>query len=376
MPANPQPLERSTDVAQRRLRSQHLTGAPLASAVDAVAWFGAVQAQDFGGAKWALAQRTRDATEADLDALFDAGAIVRTHVLRPTWHFVHPDDVVWLQDLTASRVKAQLTYYDRTVGIDRDLLTRSYAVLEKSLRDRTYRTRGELSAALARADIPVSSQRLGQLLMHAELDGLIVSGPRRGKQLTYALLAERAPTARHLGRDEALVGLTRRYFTSHGPAQVKDFVWWSGLTTTDAKRGLDLVGCALERQVLGDNTYWSAPAAPAPSATSVAHLLPNFDEFLVAYRDRTASLQHALHLTASDVLSNVITVDGQIRGFWKLRRQSDRAILQLTLQSPDSAETLRQAIATLSHYLGLDVRVATPDVTCQATDPGWAQGAQ
>lgn len=363
MPADRSPLGYGRDIARRRLSSQRLAGATFGSAVDAVAWFGAVQAQDFAGAKWALAQRTERATEADLDSLYDVGGILRTHVLRPTWHFIHPGDVVWLQELTAPRVKAQLAHYDRVLDVDDTLLARSRAALEKSLRDHTYRTRHELSAVFERAGIPASGQRLGHLLMHAELDRVIVSGPRRGKQLTYALVTERADASRHLSRDEALAELTARYFTSHGPAQVKDFVWWSGLTTTDAKRGLDLVGRALERQVLGETTYWSDPNAPALAATSVAHILPNYDEYLVAYRDRSASLQHSPHLTPFRVLSNVITLDGQIHGFWKLRRQPNQAILQLDLPQPDDAEALRSVTSTLAHYLGVDVSIAKSGVT-------------
>src|SRR5215831_20269008 len=181
-----------TDIASRRLQTQRLTGQPFDAAVDAVAWLGAVQSQDYAGAKWALGQRTRDVTDADLDRLVDAGAILRTHVMRPTWHFVLPDDMRWLLDLTAPRVKAILAHYDRQLEVDGDLLRRGHAVIETALRDGTYLTRGELAAALERAGIPADGQRLGRLIMHAELDGLIVSGPRRGKQLTYALLAERA----------------------------------------------------------------------------------------------------------------------------------------------------------------------------------------
>lgn len=241
-----------TDIATRRLHTQRLAGEPFASAVDAVAWLGAVQSQDYAGAKWALGQRTRGVTDADLDRLCDEGAILRTHVMRPTWHFVLPCDIRWLLGLTAPRVKARLAPYDRRLEIDAPLLKRSHAVIESALEGGSSLTRAELGAALERAGIPAAGQRLGHLVSYAELDAIVVSGPRRGRQVTYALLEERAPSARRLDRDEALAELTRRYFTGHGPAQVQDFAWWSGLTVADVRRGLELAGPVLAHEVIGE----------------------------------------------------------------------------------------------------------------------------
>ncbi|MBO0686334.1 MAG: AlkZ family DNA glycosylase, partial [Candidatus Dormibacteraeota bacterium] len=206
--------------------------------------------QDYAGAKWALAQRTPGATESDLDRLFDEGAILRTHLMRPTWHFVLPQDVRWLLELTAARVKAVMAANDRVQQVDGQVLARTYKVLEGALGDAQHLTRAGLSAALEAAGIAAGGARLGHLLMHAELDGIVVSGPRQGRQFTYALLDERAPKARRLDRDEALAELTRRYFTSHGPAQVTDFAWWSGLTVKDGRRGLEMVGSCLVREVI------------------------------------------------------------------------------------------------------------------------------
>jgi Winged helix DNA-binding domain len=358
-----------TGIAARRLHTQRLAGEPFASAVDAVAWLGAVQSQDYAGAKWALGQRTRDATDAELDRLFDEGAILRTHVMRPTWHFVLPQDIRWLLDLTAPRVRAALASYDRKLEIDRTLLRRSNATIEAALRGGSSLTRRELGVVLERAGIPAAGQRLGHLVSHAELDAVVVSGPRRGKQFTYALLEERAPSAHRLDRDEALAELTRRYFTGHGPAQVQDFAWWSGLTVADVKRGLALSVGALVHEVIGDKSYWSSANVPAAAARApIVHLLPNYDEFLVAYRDRTASLDPARRFDTApfpygSILAHVVVLNGQVWGGWKRRLQDRQAVVELgPLDVLDATEgaALRQAVDHLARFLGVPVTVGSP----------------
>jgi hypothetical protein len=356
-----------TGIAARRLHAQRLTGEPFASTVEALGRLGAVQAQDYAGAKWALGQRTRAVTDADLDRLFDEGAILRTHVMRPTWHFVLPDDVRWLLELTGPRVKARMAHYDRQLELDAAVLKRSRAVMEAALRDGSHLTRGELVAALERSGIPARGQRLGHLVLHAELDAVVVSGPRRARQFTYALLEERAPNARRLDRDEALAELTRRYFTGHGPAQVQDFAWWSGLTVADVKRGLALVGPALVHEVIGGSSYWSSPDLhPAVGGGPIVHLLPNYDEFLIAYRDRTASLDPARGFDTApfpygSILAHVVALNGQVWGGWKRRLRGRQVVVELgPLDILDATETaaLRRAAGDLARFLGVSVRVA------------------
>jgi hypothetical protein len=312
-----------TGLAARRLRAQGLTGEPFASPIDAVRWFAAVQSQDYAAAKWALGQRSHAATDAALDRLFDEGAILRTHVMRPTWHFVLPGDIRWLLALTGPRIRLGLAGRHRELGLDGKVVARAGAAFATALAGGRHLTRAELGDALRAARISPDGQRLPHLLMHSELDGLIVSGPRRGKQLTYALLDERVPKAPVLDPTEAVAELTRRYFRSHGPAQVQDFAWWSGLTAADARNGLALAGKALDRQVIEGKDYWfDAEAGPADAATGVAHLLPNFDEYSVAYRDR-AAMVHAdrpfdpAFFSFGSILSNVVTVSGRVRGAWR-----------------------------------------------------------
>ena len=304
--------------------------------MDVIRHLGAVQAQDYGGAKWAVAQRAVTVTDAELDRLFAEGTLLRTHVMRPTWHFVLPEDIRWLLALTAPRVHAASAFAYRREGLDEAVFARCHRVLEKALRDHAYKTRTELGQALAAAGIPAGRFRLTYLMMQAELAGLICSGPRRGKQFTYALLAERAPGGRLLERDEALLELATRYFHSHGPALLTDFTWWSGLTMADAKRALGLAGSALVRE--GD--LWSAPGGDLAPAAPSARLLPNFDEFMVAYRGQTLPLG----------LGHILVVDGQVAGGW--RRTMTRGDVRVDVQpiSPLPARAGKLVAAEIERY--------------------------
>ncbi len=214
-----------SEIPQLRLRWQHLSSAALNEPIDVVRWLTAVQSQDYYGAKWSLALRLQTAVDADLDALFNAGAILRTHVLRPTWHFVLPEDIRWLLQLTAPRVHAMNAGMYRQLELDGATRQHALSVMARALESGNHLTRPELGQALQKAGIPhaESGQRLTYIVMSAELDGLLCSGPRRGKQFTYALLDEWVPPAPERSRDEALAELTHRYFRSHGPATVYDF---------------------------------------------------------------------------------------------------------------------------------------------------------
>jgi winged helix DNA-binding protein len=356
---------RDTPVAHARLHNQRLSSAGFTKPEQVVSWLGAVQAQDYPGAKWALALRMRRATEAAIERAFATGAILRTHVMRPTWHFVAPADIRWMLALTAPRVRAAKAHYDRQIEIDAAVVKRSNNTIAKALANGVQLTRQELRAALANAGIAAdAAQRLAHLTMHAELDGVICSGAPRGKQFTYALLDERVPAAQVRTRDEALAELTRRYFTSHGPAQVQDFVWWSGLTTADARLGLDMAGRHLANEVIDGKTYWyssSTSAIPRPPGT--AYLLPLYDEYLIAYRDRSAALDGALWkaITSRDAFSSAIVLDGQVVGGWKRTLQKNTVTIALDVPvSLDKSEEqmVGDAARQFGAFLGVDATLA------------------
>jgi hypothetical protein len=352
------------DIARRRLWSLRLAGAPFAQPEDVAHWMGAVQAQDYPAAQWALGLRLREAHAAEVDQAFAEGRILRTHVMRPTWHFVTPADIRWLLALTGPRVQARNAPMYRRVELDEATLARGDALLAGALEGDKQLTRAELGAALRRAGMdPQDNFRLGCLLMHAELSGVVCSGAKRGKQFTYALLAERAPGARTLGRDESLAELAGRYFTSHGPATLQDFVWWSGLTTTDARAGIALAGPRLVREVVAGQTYWlGEAAAPAPAGGPVATLAPNYDEYAVGYADRSAMLDAArtpdLDPRQAVFLGHTILIDGQVVGVWKRTLGGSAVTVSVHLFTPlSAAETaaLEAAVGRYGAFVGLHV---------------------
>ena len=320
-----------------------------------VEWLGAVQAQDYAGAKWGLGQRMEDATDAAIDDAFNEGKILRTHVMRPTWHFVSPVDIRWILMLTAPRVHALNAFMYRQLELDKAILSKSYKVLEKALPGKRHLTRSELAAAFKKVGILAEGLRLGYFMMSAELDGLICSGARRGKQFTYTLLEERAPQVKPLKRDEALAELTRRYFASRGPATLQDFTWWSGLTMADAREGIEMVKSQFVNEELNGQVYWFADSAsPVRKISPTAHLLPNYDEYFIGFKDRTSigSRMRTLHLEENSAALNthIIIIDGQVVGGWRRTLKKNVVIVELNLLTDLTKAEKRAVTETANKY--------------------------
>jgi hypothetical protein len=268
------------DIAHQRLLNQHIARTTFTRPEDEVAWLVAVQAQDYPGAKWALGLRLHSVTDRDVEQAFASGAILRTHLMRPTWHFVTPGDIRWLLALTAPRVHAANAYMYRKLGLDGPFFRRSNTALRKALQCGNQLTRDELAALLRKSGLATDGGlRMGYILMQAELEGIVCSGPRRGKQITYALLDERVSNSRSLDRHEALAELACRYFVTRGPATVHDFAKWSGLTLADARAGLEAASSQLQSEVVDEHTYWFSAARRSEQDISFgAYLLSNYDE--------------------------------------------------------------------------------------------------
>ncbi len=323
-----------------------------------------MQAQDYAAAKWAIGMRLDGATEASVEAAFNRGEILRTHVMRPTWHFVTPEDIRWMLALTAPRVHAYNGNYYRRSGLNEGVFKRSNAVLEKALEGARQLTRGEIDRELLQAGIRTRDYGLSYTLMRAELDGVICSGPRRGKQFTYMLLEDRVPQAEPLDRDEALASLTRRYFTSHGPAQVRDFTWWSGLTQADARRGLEMNGEHLAQEEVDGKVYWFSRAeGPARAKRRTAFLVPGFDEYFIAYQDRSAILdpKYAKHLNlGGGMVNGAVIAEGRMVGGWK--RTFEKAAVCVSIQlyeeiSPAHEKGIQAEAERFGRFLGMPVRL-------------------
>jgi hypothetical protein len=355
------------ELLRLRLRHQRLLASSLSSPIEVVSALGAVQSQDFPSACWAVVQRARGLAEADVVRALDEGTIVRTHVLRPTWHFVAPKDLRWMLALTGPRVQAIATVYHRHTGIDRRMLARSKDVLARELEGGRYRTRPELAAAFKRARLPVEPLRVSFLVMDAELDGLVCSGPRRAKRFTYALVHERVPAAVPLDRDAAVAELARRYFSSHGPATLRDFAWWSGLTQRDGKAGLDQLGEAFESSVVDGVTFWYPSRVTVPRARRqpVARLLPNFDEYLVSYRDRGPTAGPSGRRFPPGFQHSLV-IDGRIAGAWRrsvTTREVQIAVMPGRRLSRAEIEAVESAAAHYARFADLPVRLHVSGTT-------------
>lgn len=354
----------TTAIARQRLYNQHLEGAKFQTPGEVVGWFGAVQAQEYALAKWALGLRMEAATDDVVEQAFNDGAILRTHVMRPTWHFVTPADIRWILELTAPRVHAVNAHMYRQQELDAALLVRSTDTIIRALEGGQCLTRAELGAALAAVGIDTTSgMRLGYIVHHAELEGVVCSGPRRGKQHTYALLDERAPQARRLARDDALAELTRRYFTSHGPAAVKDFSWWSGLTIADVKAGLSMLGSQLASETIDGQTYWFAEsAAEAPLMTG--HLLPVYDEYTIAYKNHSAALdpKYAAQ-TNNRFFTSAFAINGEIIAMWRRTFDKKSVVVESAPFRPFTAverDAFAAAARRFGIFLGMPVDLVEP----------------
>ena len=357
-------------IAAQRLAAQQIARPSFSKPAELVAWMGAIQAQEPLAARWAVGLRlggrgAAAGASAIEEALAD-GRLLRTHVMRWTWQLVTPADLHWMLPLVAPRLLARAARRHRELALDAKTFQRAEAAFTRALADGAHRTRAELGAALRAAGVAPDGQRLPHLLGHAELQGLICSGAPRAKQATWALLARRAPRAgTALTRDEALAELARRYFRSRGPATAADFAWWSGLAPVDARAGLAAVAPELTSQSIAGVTYWRARQAPrvSPAALADAYLLPAFDEYLVAYRARSAVLspRDTRRINAGGgLLAPTVVVGGQVVGTW--RRTLGRSVVTIALSlfgKPASQDRARivAAVERYGAFLGLETKI-------------------
>lgn len=307
------------EIAGARLANQRLIGRPFKKSAAVVSWLGAVQAQEYAFAKWAISQRT-GLSDARIEAAFNRGDILRTHVLRPTWHFVTPADIRWMLALTGPRIRAASVPQAKRLGIDAATERRTARVLERALAG-TPMTRTEIKEEFRRARIDAAgAERCAHFLMYAELAGLITSGPRKGNKFTYALLDERAPATPVRDRDDALGELAKRYFQSRGPATIQDFVWWSGLITADAKRAVEIAGVKLDAR----------PKPATEPLAPVVHLLPIYDEYPLSYRDRRAAMPAVPDQRRHDTnFVHLLVINGVVAGFWTRDLAGTEAVIDV-----------------------------------------------
>jgi hypothetical protein len=348
------------DIPRLRLHNQRIARATFEQPADVVAWLGAVQAQDYLGALWAVGLRMRNAVEADIERALANRTIIRTWPMRGTLHFVAAADARWMLELMTPRIVANNAQRMlRDFDLDENAFARGKDLLARELQGGRQLARNEIYKVLEAGGVSTTSQRGLHILQRLAHDGFICFGAREGKQQTFALLDEWAPKAKRMSRDESLAEIAKRYFTSHGPATLQDFAWWSGLTKADASAGLEMAKRSLAQETVNGQTYWLASSTPATKDSSPpAYLLPAFDEYTVAYKDRSAALDPAYTKQANSrngILSPVIVVDGQVVGTWKRTLKKDSlAISQSPFAEFNRAETraVADAAKRYGNFLG------------------------
>jgi hypothetical protein len=325
-------------IARARMRATAAWDSDLPTPAAVVDHLVAVQAQEHPFARWSLAQRTAPVVGASVvDGAFDGGEVLRTHVLRPTWHYVTPADLAWLMPLSGPRLdRRNARRYDE-LELDRRTLARTDRLLARFVTERP-QTRRELAARLEAEGVVVAGQRMPHILFHAELRSLIVSGPMAGTQHTYAPFADRVPAAPDLDEDEALARLATRFFRSRGPAVLGDFAWWAGLEVPAARRALELAAPDLERTEVGDRTYWAADPVRV-GARGRADLVQCFDEAIISYRPSRDVLQTGPATFAvpgwDDGFSHVVLHDGRLLGHWRAKPRDAAVEVRLAIEPTD-----------------------------------------
>jgi hypothetical protein len=313
-------------ILHRRLAAQRISTGSLHDPAAVVSWLGAVQAQDYAAALWAIGLRTASACEADVERAIADRRIVRTWPMRGTLHFVAAADALWMTELLAPRKVTAAAGRLRSLGIDQSVLTRARRVLARHLEGGRALTRPEAYRVLERAKVDTDEQRGVHILGRLAQDCVICFGPREGKQPTFVLLDEWLPAARRLGREEALAELAHRYFRGHGPATLLDFAWWSGLRLVDARLAIALAGKRVQSETVDGVRYFFAdlPARRA-AADEEAYALPAFDELLVGYKDRSAALDAVTTplVIAGGMFKAFVLTGGRVVGTWRRRLERD-----------------------------------------------------
>jgi winged helix DNA-binding protein len=349
-----------SDIARFRLHNQQIAEATFEQPGAVVAWLGAVQAQDYSGALWAVGLRMRNAVEADIERAIASRTIIRTWPMRGTLHFVAAADVRWMLELLTPRLVANSAHFLlRDFDLDESAFARSKDLVARALQGGGRLTRNAMYKTLEAGGISAAGNGGRHILWRLAQDGLICFGPYEGKQQTFVLLDEWAPKAKPMSRDESLAELAKRYFTSHGPATLHDFVWWSGLTAADARAAIDMAKRSLAQETVNGQTYWLASSTPAKKDRApAAYMLPAFDEYTVAYKDRSAALDPAYTKQANSgngMLYPTMVVDGRVVGTWKRALKKDTlAISQSPFAKLKRAEAgaLAEAASRYGKFLG------------------------
>ncbi|MFI5153282.1 MAG: winged helix DNA-binding domain-containing protein [Chitinophagales bacterium] len=342
------------DIVSQRLHNQHISESAHGDPASIVAALTAMQAQEFPMAKWAIGLRLPGINEEKIEADFNQGAFLRTHMLRPTWHFVTPKDIQWVLKLTSPNIHAFNGYYYRQAALSPSDFKKATRIFEKTLAGENFLSRANLQSILEKNKIKADGLRLGLIFMFAELEGLICSGPRIGKQFTYALLEERIKGSIAFNPKQPLDELTRRYFSTRGPATIQDYIWWSGLKATQAREGVDRLKKEFKNEKIAGREYIYLPANRSKQENILScFLLPDYDEYGISYKNREAYNRENSEKEFSSIdprFKQWLIVDGLIGGKWRRVLQKGKWIAEAQCFSSLNKNQRKAVINAIDRY--------------------------
>ncbi len=357
-----------SDISQLRLSTQKLFASNLKTPAEVVAWMGAMQAQDPRMVMWGLGSRFTGGTHEAVTNAINEGEVIRTHLMRPTWHLVSAADVYWMLELTAPQIKRTMRARHKELQLSEEMVSWSNDLIARALEGGKHLTRDELVAKFQQAQIALDNNRAAHLLMSAELDGIICSGPMEGNKQTYTLLEDWVPRRETLTREEALARLAKKYFTSHGPATLADFAWWSALPAADTREALESVKLDLSSFEFEEQEYWFAIDTVFPAShPETAFFLPSFDEFLISYKDRRATLAQESQnkaVSSNGIFRPIMVLNGETIGIWKQSNKQGSVLIEPTFfQKPDEETKIRltAASAIYAQFLEKPVEISFPE---------------
>ncbi len=352
-------------ISHLRLASQKLDKTSASSPQEIVRHLGAMQAQDYAMAKWAIGSRC-DSTEKQIEEAINSGKIIRTHILRPTWHFVAADDIHWMLDVSGPQVKRMILAETKKYSCDEKEFDKINSAIEKILAGNNHLTREEIIQELTIKKFS-GDYKLSPVLimMYAELDGVVCNGKMKGKQMTYALLEERVPKPQsRLTKEEGLAKLAKRYFESHGPATLLDFSWWSGFSVTTCKNIINATELQLNSFTIDNQTYWFGKEySNTDKFRESVHFLAAFDEYLISYKNRESSilLEHQPKaFTKNGIFKPTIVENGKVIGTWKRTIKKDHVKIETDFFNETEShkkEVLFEGIKSFEKYLETKIAI-------------------
>ncbi len=342
------------ELLSTRLHNQQISSKLFSDPGEVVKWMGGMQAQDYAGSKWSIALRLNGTTESEIEDSIANKSIVRTWAMRGTLHFLHPSDIRWILDLLRPRLNNLYISNLRNLGLDQKTLSKGTKILVSALGDGNQLTRNEIRLLLQKKGLQTNENRLGFVLLRAATDGLICFGPRKEKEFTFTLLDKWLPMTKSLQPEEAMRELTVRYFTSHGPASIQDYGWWSGFPLSEIKRIVESLKHILQEVKFEGQSYWMRGNLGATTPLSGTFLLPGFDEYIVAYKDRSTIIDSKylkqIVSTPNGIFAPTVISNGKVIGVWKRKLTKKKVELEITQLLPYSDAKKKAITKTARDY--------------------------